>query len=218
MTALAVEMPTPLWAGRAIVRAAGRMALHVAVEGALLPAAAMFTVPVECRPDAESAPGVRPWAGPVDEGRLCASCLRALRGDPAPEPVRPTPAGTAEALSDPYLDRRERRLRVMPDLPAYAEPRLPAEHGGRPIRWSEWGEAPKQVHCSSACNWCGDTGPGLMAGGRQGNPLAKDDPLRWFVAYRCSYCQEMRVYQQAGSADLKLIAHFKPKSPKGVRA
>ncbi|WP_190128445.1 hypothetical protein [Streptomyces mashuensis] len=48
--------------------------------------------------------------------------------------------------------------------------------------------------------------------------MAKDDPLRWFVAYRCSYCQETRVYQQTGAADLKPIAHFKPRSPKGVRA
>ncbi|MEU1311001.1 hypothetical protein ABZ419_19225 [Streptomyces cinnamoneus] len=213
MTALAVEVPTPLWAGRAIVRAAGRMALHVAVEGAQVPAAAMFTVPVECRPDAESAPGVRPWAGPVDEGRLCTPCLRALRGEPAAEPA---PAGACKhgpnrSVPGPERTRPEGNV----GLPAYAEPSLPAEHGGRPIRWSEWGEAPKPSH---ACGWCGDAGPCVMAGGRQGNPLAKDDPLRWFVAYRCSYCQETRVYQQTGTADLTPIAHFEPRSPKGVRA
>ncbi|GHF33217.1 hypothetical protein GCM10010218_12890 [Streptomyces mashuensis] len=213
MTALAVEMPTPLWAGRAIVRAAGRMALHVAVEGAQVPSAAMFTVPVECRPDAESAPGVRPWAGPVDEGRLCAPCLRALRGEPEAELASAGACKHGPDRSGPGP------ARTLPgenaDLPAYDEPGLPAEHDGRPIRWSEWGEAPKPSH---ACGWCGDPGPGAMAGGRQGNPLAKDDPLRWFVAYRCSYCQETRVYQQTGAADLKPIAHFKPRSPKGVRA
>ncbi|MEU5425599.1 hypothetical protein AB0H73_08310 [Streptomyces olivoreticuli] len=214
MTALAVDRPTPLWAGRAIVRAAGRMALHVAVAGAQVPAAAMFTVPVECRPDAESAPGVRPWTGLVDEGRLCAPCLRALRGEPEPGSARLVPAGTVVTVPEPDPDRRGRHLRAMPDLPAYTEPSLPAEHDGRPIRWSEWSDAPKLSH---ACDSCGDPGPCVMAGGRQGNPLAKDDPLRWFVAYRCSYCQETRVYQQAGAADLKPIAHFKPDSPKGGR-
>ncbi|WP_370418976.1 hypothetical protein AB8O64_11000 [Streptomyces sp. QH1-20] len=134
MTALAVEMPSPLWAGRAILRAAGRMALHVAVEGAQVPTAAMFTVPVECRPNAESAPGVRPWTGPVDEGLLCASCLRALRGDPEPEPARLIPAGTAEALPEPDPGRRVRPLWAMPGLSTYAGPPLPAEYGGRPIR------------------------------------------------------------------------------------
>jgi hypothetical protein len=60
MTALGLETPAPVWAGRVIVRATGRMALHVAVAGTKVPSTAMFTVPVECRPDAESAPGVRP--------------------------------------------------------------------------------------------------------------------------------------------------------------
>ncbi|GHG80514.1 hypothetical protein GCM10018779_62140 [Streptomyces griseocarneus] len=174
----------------------------------------MFTVPVECRPDAESAPGVRPWTGPVDEGRLCTPCLRVLRGEPEPELARLVPASTVPVVPEPDSGRRARRLMTMPDLPAYAERSLPAEHGGRPIRWSEWGEAPKLSH---ACDWCGDPGPCVMAGGRQGNPLAKDDPLRWFVAYRCSSCQETRVYQQTGAADLKPIAHFKPESPKGGR-
>ncbi|GGW94965.1 hypothetical protein [Streptomyces noursei] len=216
MTALAVETQAPIWAGRVIVRAAGRMALHVAVAGAQVPDAIMFTVPVECRPDATSAPGVRPWAGPVDEQRLCALCLRALRGEPEPEPARPLPTSAAESLPD--LDRSGRRLRAVPDLPAYTAPALPTEHGGQPIRWSEWAEAPKLSHYSAACDWCGDPGPCLMTGGRQGNPLAKDNPLRWFAAYRCSYCQEMNVYEQVGAADLKPIAHFKPKSPKGARA
>lgn len=215
MTALAVETPTPIWAGRVIVRAAGRIALHVAVEGAAVPSSVMFTVPVECRPDAESAPGVRPWTGPVDEEQLCAACLRALRGEPEPEPARLVPVGVAEALPDPEPDQRGRRLWAVPNLPTYTAPNLPTEHGGRPILWSEWIEAPKLSHFSSACDWCGDAGPCVMAGGRQGNPLSKDNFLRWFVAYRCSYCQEMSVYEQTG-ADLKPIAHFKPKSPKGA--
>ncbi|MFJ9416687.1 hypothetical protein ACIRPT_21195 [Streptomyces sp. NPDC101227] len=217
MSALAVEKPTPVWAGRVVVRSAGRMELHVAVQGAQVPSAIMFTVPVECRPDVESAPGVRPWTGPVDEGRLCASCLRVLRGEPEPEPARRVPASTVEALAGSGLERKG-CLWAVPDLPTYTAPSLPAEHGGRPIRWSEWVEAPKLSHYSAACDWCGDTGPCLMTGGRQGNPLAKDNPLRWFVAYRCSYCQDMRVYEQIGSAGLQSIATFKPKSPKGARA
>ncbi|WP_328333399.1 hypothetical protein [Streptomyces sp. NBC_00455] len=218
MTALAVERPTAVWAGRIIVRAAGRIALHVAIAGATVPTATMFTVPVECHPDAESAPGVRPWTGPVDEERLCASCLRALRGEPEPNPVRTIPTGTAVALPDPGADRQGRLLRAVADLPTYTAPNLPAEHRGRPIRWSEWGTAPQLSHYSSACDWCGDAGPCLMADGRQGNPLVKDNPLGRFVAYRCSYCQEMSVYEQTGAADLSPIAHFKPKSPKGARA
>lgn len=115
MTAWAVEMLTGPWAGRAVVRAAGGMTLHVVVEGAQVPAAAMFTVPVECRPDAESAPGVRPWTGPVDEGRLCAPCLQALRRVPGTESNRQSSGAVAAApLSRPEPD-------------------------GRPLRWSSWG-------------------------------------------------------------------------------
>ncbi|WP_030780804.1 hypothetical protein [Streptomyces sp. NRRL S-920] len=215
MTALAVERPAPAWAGRAIVRAAGRMELHVTVEGVEVPAAAMFTVPVECRPDASSAPGVRPWAGPVDERRLCAACMRALRGEPEPEQVQLATSGTVMVPPpEPGPEGRGRHLRVIPDLPTYTAPSLPTEHDGRPIRWSEWGAAPY----SSACDWCGAHGPCVLAGGRQGNPLAKDNPLRWFVAHRCSYCQQTRVYEQAGTAKLKPIAHFQPESPRSARA
>ncbi|MER5301349.1 hypothetical protein ABT039_18005 [Streptomyces lasiicapitis] len=217
MTALAVETPSPLWSGRAVVRAAGRMELHVAVDGVPVPAAVMFTVPVECSPDAESAPGVRPWAGPVDERRLCASCLRVLRGEPEPKPVRQAPSAAGGPPPEPGPQWRERRLWAIPDLPTTTTS-LPAEHGGRPIRWSEWVAAPKLSNYSSPCGWCGHTGPCMRAGGHQGNPLAKDNPLRWFVAHRCSYCQDTRVYEQAGAADLKPIAHFKPKAQKGVRA
>ncbi|WP_413100871.1 hypothetical protein [Streptomyces sp. Inha503] len=211
VTALAVETSAPKWVGRVIVRAAGRMALHIVVEGAAVPSTAMFTVPVECHPDLESAPGVRPWSGPVDEERLCVACLRALRGETEPEPARLLSTGTIETLPDPAPDRKARRMWAVPDLPTYTLPSLPAERGGRPIQWSPWVEAPKLSHYSSACDWCGDAGPCVMAGGRQ------DEPLCRFVAYRCPYCQEMRVYEQTGAADLDLIAHFKPKSPKGVR-
>ena len=217
MTALAVERSSPIWIGRVIVRTAGRTVLHIAVEGAQVPAAAMFTLPLECHPDADSAPGVRPWTGPVDKGLLCASCLRTLRGEPEPEPVLLVPAGVTETLPESDPGRQGRLLRVVPDLPTYMAPNLPTEHGGRPILWSEWIKAPELSHYSSACDWCGDAGPCVVAGGWQGNPLSKDNPLRRFVAYRCSYCQEMRVYQQTGAADLKPIAHFKAKSPKGAR-
>ncbi|MFE0059953.1 hypothetical protein [Streptomyces sp. NPDC059003] len=213
--ALTAETAVPIWSGRTIVRAAGGMALHVAVEGAQVPAAAMFTVPVECAPDAESAPGVRPWRGPVDERALCPPCLRALRGEPDPGL---SPAGETERLPEPDAHQGARRLWAVPDLPTYTAPSLPPEYGGQPILWSEWIDAPKLSHGPSACDWCGDAGPCVMAGGRQGNPLSKDKPLRWFAAYRCSYCQETNVYEQAGAAELKLIAHFKPKSPKGARA
>ncbi|AKN68730.1 hypothetical protein QR97_01945 [Streptomyces sp. PBH53] len=115
MTALAVETPTPVWAGRVIVRAAGRMALHVAVRGATVPSTAMFTVPVECVPDAESAPGVRPWTGPVDEEQLCRACLRALHAAP-PDPAPSAPARTARELVEPIPARRVRPLWTIPEL------------------------------------------------------------------------------------------------------
>ncbi|MFG2141877.1 hypothetical protein [Streptomyces sp. NPDC048650] len=218
MTALAVETAAPIWAGRVIVRAAGRVALHVAVDGAQVPEAIMFTVPVECQPEAKSAPGVRPWVGPVDEQRLCAPCLRVLRGEPEPEQARQVVTRVTEVLPELEPDHQRRHLCAIPNLPTYTAPSLPAEYGGRLIRWSEWIEAPKLSHYSSPCGWCDDAGPRVMAGGRQGNPLRKDNPLRWLVAYRCSYCQEMRVYEQTGAAGLKPIANFKPKSPKGARA
>uniref|UniRef100_UPI003EC12843 hypothetical protein n=1 Tax=Streptomyces sp. bgisy060 TaxID=3413775 RepID=UPI003EC12843 len=65
-----------------------------------IPAAAMFTVPLECAPDQATAPGVRPWTGPLDENRLCPACRPALHTEPTsataelaegrPEPARPT--------------------------------------------------------------------------------------------------------------------------------
>ncbi|MGW3627792.1 hypothetical protein, partial [Streptomyces sp. NPDC000880] len=89
MSALAVEAPAaPLWAGRLIVRAAGRPLLHVGAEGATAPTMPVFTVPLECCQDLERAPGVRPWDGPVDEALMCPACLRSLRGEPEPAPPR----------------------------------------------------------------------------------------------------------------------------------
>ncbi|MCX4677652.1 hypothetical protein OG413_20485 [Streptomyces sp. NBC_01433] len=112
MTALAVKVTTPLWGGRVIVRAAGRMALHVAVRGVKVPSMAMFTVPVECCPDAESAPGVRSWLGPVAEDQMCPACLRALRGQP--EPVPEPAAQVPETLPQPGPDRTVRPLWAVP--------------------------------------------------------------------------------------------------------
>ncbi|MFB6525217.1 hypothetical protein [Streptomyces sp. NPDC056399] len=96
MSALAVETTVPAGPGRLIVRAAGRLELHIAAATVKLPAAAMFTVPLECRPDPETAPGVRPWHGPLDENRLCPDCQRSLR-------VAPTelPAATSEPRPRP---------------------------------------------------------------------------------------------------------------------
>ncbi|MEU6756025.1 hypothetical protein [Streptomyces sp. NPDC046685] len=71
-------------------------------------------------------------------------------------------------------------------------------------------------HYSSTCEWCGDAGPGEMAGGRQGNPQSTTYPLRRYVAYRCSHCQEMTAYEHVGT-DLKTIAHHKSRAPKGSR-
>ncbi|MFB7403340.1 hypothetical protein ACFCZR_24505 [Streptomyces rubiginosohelvolus] len=221
MSALAVEAPAaPLWSGRLVVRGAGRQALvlHVALEGVSAPVSApMFTVALECAQDAERAPGVRPWPGPVTEASICPRCLRALRGEPEPEPPRLVPAGIAQALPEPAPDRGPRRLWAVPDAPTYAEAPLPREHGGRPITWSAWTTAPALNCISSACEWCGDPGPGEMAGGRQGNPMSRTDPLRRYMAYRCTACQEMTAYEQVGG-DLKTIAHHKSRAPKGSRA
>ncbi|MFC9534435.1 hypothetical protein ACFT38_28410 [Streptomyces sp. NPDC056975] len=122
MSALAVEAPAaPEWSGRLVVRAAGRPVLHVAAEGATAPAVPMFTVPLECVPDAEQAPGVRPWDGPVTAANVCPACLRALRSEPEPEAPRIVPTGVAEGLPEPAPDDRGRHLRAVPDLTVYAE-------------------------------------------------------------------------------------------------
>ncbi|MFI1012620.1 hypothetical protein [Streptomyces sp. NPDC020965] len=133
MTALTIAAPGPLWAGRCVVRAAGRRELHVAVEGAALPVAVMFTVPVECRPDAESAPGVRPWTGPVDEDRLCAGCLRALGAPAADRPV-------TTAAGEPPADRgqaRDHRRQAVPGLSQSSGPGRLVQYGGRPGQWPQ---------------------------------------------------------------------------------
>lgn len=215
MGALAVESPAapPEWAGRLVVRAAGHSDLHVAVEGIAAPRIPVFTVPLECAPDAEKAPGVRPWDGPVTEPSICPACLRSLRGEPEPEWPRPVPVGVAEELPEPEPDRRGRHLRAVPDLVTYAPASLPAEHAGRPITWSAWTKAPTLSHYDPSCEWCGDPGPGEMAGGRQGSPMSKTNPLRRYVAYRCAACQEMTAYEQVGS-ELQTIAHHKSRAPK----
>jgi hypothetical protein len=139
MSALAVETPAAIVPrGRLVVRAAGRPLLHVAQEGATAPKMPVFTVPLECAPDADQAPGVRPWDGPVTESSICPACLRALRGEPEPEKPRVVPAGVAEELPVPASgpDPRGRHLRAVPNLVTYAEAPLPAEHAGRPITWS----------------------------------------------------------------------------------
>jgi hypothetical protein len=216
MSALAVAAPaTPEWGGRLVVRAAGRPLLHIAGEGIMAPAVAVFTVPLECEPDAERAPGVRPWDGPVTESGICPACLRSLRGEPEPEKPRLLPAGVAEELpvSAPDPDRRGRHLQAVPDPVKYAEAPLPAEHAGRPITWSRWTTAPVISHHDPSCEWCGDPGPGEMAGGRQGHPASKTVPFRRFIAYRCTACQEMTAYEQVGS-DLQTITHHKSRAPK----
>lgn len=209
MTALAIEAPaTPEWSGRLLVRAAGRGLLHVVLEGFAAPTMPVFTVPLECVPDVEQAPGVRPWAGPVTESGVCPACLRVLRGEPEPVQPRLVPAGVAEGLPVPEPDRRGRHLWTVPASPTYTEAPLPAEYGGRPITWSSWTQAPVLTHYHPSCEWCEDPGPGEMTGGRQAAPL------RRYVAYRCSACQEMTAYEHVGN-DLKPIAHHKSRAPKG---
>ncbi|MEU5978530.1 hypothetical protein [Streptomyces sp. NPDC047315] len=216
MSALAVEAPAggPEWAGRLIVRAAGRPVLHIGVEGVSAPAVPVFAVALECVPDAERAPGVRPWDGPVTESSICPACLRSLRGEPEPEALRLVPAGVADTLPEQEPAPDGRHLRAVPDIPVYFEAALPAEHGGRPITWSPWTAAPVITHHDPSCGWCGDPGPGEMAGGRQGSPQSRTDPLRRYLAYRCTACQEMTAYEQVGM-DLRIIAHHKSRAPKG---
>ncbi|MFD9190374.1 hypothetical protein ACFWCA_19350 [Streptomyces phaeochromogenes] len=216
MSALAVEtLAAPEWSGRLIVRAAGRPLLHVAGEGVTAPEMPVFTVSLECVSDAEQAPGVRSWDGPVTESSICPACLRSLRGEPEPEKPRLIPAGVAEALPvpAPAPDARGRHLQVVPDPVRYAEAVLPAEHAGRSITWSRWTTAPVITHHDPSCEWCGDAGPGEMAGGRQGHPPSTTAPFRRFIAYRCTACQEMTAYEQVGS-DLQTISHHKSRAPK----
>ncbi|MGW1275536.1 hypothetical protein ACWD4V_01075 [Streptomyces tsukubensis] len=103
-----VSRPYP-WDGRIIVRAAGGTLLHIALRQALMPAAPVFTLPVECHPDPDTAPGLRRWTGPVDEALVCPTCLTALHHgqnpahrvpQAAPPPGRPgppTPEGRGSA-------------------------------------------------------------------------------------------------------------------------
>lgn len=214
MSALAVEAPV-VWAGRGIVRAAGRPVLHVVGEGVAPPAMPVFTVPLECQPNAEQAPGVRPWDGPVTESSICPACLRSLRGEPKPEAPRLVPAGVTEALPEPEPDSRGRsHLRAVPDLPTYAEAPLPAEHAGHPVKWSlPWRPAPVISHYDPSCEWCGDPAHGEMTSGRSGHPTSKTAPLRIYLARRCTSCQLMTAYEQVGG-DLKTIAHHKSRAPK----
>ncbi|MFB6629986.1 hypothetical protein ACFCWY_08830 [Streptomyces sp. NPDC056362] len=215
MSALAIEASAvPEWSGRLIVRAAGRPLLHVALEGSLAPTTPVFTVPLECEPDTERVPGVRPWAGPVSESSLCTACVRSLRGEPEPERPRIVPAGVAEELPAPEPERRGRRLWAVPNEITYAEAPLPGEHAGHPITWSRWQTAPVLSHYDPSCEWCGDAGPGEMVGGRQGHPASTAVPLRRFIAYRCTACQEMTAYEQVDS-DLKTVSHHKSRAPKG---
>jgi hypothetical protein len=214
MTALAVERAAAAeWDGRLVVRAAGRPVLHIGAEGVTAPAMPVFTVPLECAPDVETAPGVRPWDGPVTEAKVCPACLRSLRGLPEPAVPRLVPTGTPQALPEPESTPGRRHLQAVPELPVYAEAALPAEHRGRPITWSRWTPAPIITHYDPSCEWCGDPGPAEMAGGRQGNPMSRTDPLHRYVAYRCTACQEMTAYEQVGS-DLQTIAHHKSRAPK----
>lgn len=216
MSALAVETSAaPEWSDRLVVRAAGRPLLHVAGEGVTVPAMPVFTVPLECVADLERAPGVRPWDGPVAESSICPACLRSLRGEPEPEKPRIVPPGVEEELPVPALapDRSARRLQAVPNSVKYAEALLPAEHAGRPIAWSGWTTAPVITHHGPSCEWCGDAGPGEMAGGHQGHPASTTAAFRRFIAYRCTACQEMTAYEQVGT-DLQTIAHHKSRAPK----
>jgi hypothetical protein len=116
-----------------------------------------------------------PWDGPVTEPSICPVCLRSLRGEPEPEAPRLVPAGVVKALSESEPVWRGRHLRAVPAPVTYAEAPLPAEHAGRPITWSRWITSPVISHYDQSCEWCGDKGPGEMAGGRQGSPMSRTD-------------------------------------------
>lgn len=215
MSALAVETPAAIVPpGRLVVRAAGRPLLHVAGEGVTAPRMPVFTVPLECAPDVEQAPGVRPWDGPVTEADICPACLRALCGEPEPEKPRPVPAGTVEELPKPEPDRRGRHLWAVPEPVTYAEAPLPTEHAGQSITWlMPWRPTPVFDHFDPSCEWCGDREHGEMISGRSGHRKSTTAPLRIFLAYRCTACQLMTAYEQVGG-DLQTIAHHKSRAPK----
>ncbi|MFE2181383.1 hypothetical protein [Streptomyces sp. NPDC059455] len=214
MSALAVEAPVaPEWADRLVVRAAGRPLLHIAKEGITAPPVPVFTVPLECEPDAERPLGVRPWDGPATESSICPVCLRSLRGEPELEQPRLIPAGVAETLPEPEPDRHGRHLWAVSDQQTYAEAPLPAEHAGCPITWSAWKPAPVISHYDPSCEWCGDPGHGELTSGRQGDSASKTAPPRIYLARRCTACQLMTAYEQVGS-DLRTIAHHKSRALK----
>ncbi|MFD5856082.1 hypothetical protein [Streptomyces chartreusis] len=173
----------------------------------------MFTVALECVPDAEQAPGVRPWDGPVTESAICPACLRVLCGEP--ETSQLAPAGVAEEPPS-ALDPCGRHLRAAPDSVTYAEAPLPAEHAGHQITWSQWAMGPVITHYDPSYEWCGDAGPGEVADGRQGHPASTTVPFRRLIAYRCTACQEMTAYEHVGR-DLQSIAHHKSRAPKGLQ-
>ncbi|MFF7838811.1 hypothetical protein ACFZC6_08345 [Streptomyces ossamyceticus] len=215
MSALAVEVlaSPPEWDGRLVVRAAGRPVLHIGAEGITAPSVPVFAVALECTPDAERAPGVRPWDGPVTKSAICPACLRSLRGEPELEAPRLVLAGVAEALPEPEPDRRERHLQAVPAPVTYTEAPLPDKHAGRPITWSPWKPAPTISHYDPSCEWCGDQDHGELTSGCQGHPGSKTPPPRVFLARRCTACQLMTAYEQVGS-ELETIAHHKSRAPK----
>ncbi|MFI7299286.1 hypothetical protein [Streptomyces sp. NPDC050121] len=213
MSALAIEVlaAPPEWDGRLVVRAAGRPVLHIGAEGITAPSVPVFAVALECTPDAERAPGVRPWDGPVTESAICPACLRSLRGEAEPEAPHLVPVGVAKALPEP--DRRGRHLQVVLDPVTYAEACLPDEHAGRPITWSPWKPAPTISHYDPSCDWCGRQDHSELSSGCQGHPGSKTPPPRLFLARRYTACQLMTAYEQVGS-ELKKIAHHKSRAPK----
>lgn len=214
MSALAVETPAAVVPrGRLVVRAAGRPLLHIAGEGVTAPRMPVFTVPLECTLDAEQAPGVRPWDGPVTEADICPACLRALRGEPEPEKPRLVQADAAEELPEPDPDRRGRHLWAVPAPTTYAEAPLPRDHAGQPITWGPWKPAPVISHYDPSCEWCGDRTHGEMTSGRSGHQKSTTNPLRIFLGRRCTACQLMTAYEQVGG-DLQTIAHHKSRAPK----
>jgi hypothetical protein len=196
-----------------VVRAAGRPLLHIAGEGVTAPRMPVFTVPLECTPDAERAPGVRPWDGPVTEADICPACLRALRGEPEPEKPRLVPAGAVEELPEPEPDRRGRHLWAVPAPTTYTEAPLPRDHAGQPLSWGPWKPAPVLSHYDPSCEWCGDRTHGEMTSGRSGHSQSTTAPLRIFLGRRCTACQLMTAYEQVGG-DLRTIAHHKSRAPK----
>jgi hypothetical protein len=178
--------PLPAWSASAtgVVRAPVTGELHLLPAGAVPPRRLAADVDLLCSATGRSTPAVRPYDGPWDERRACCrTCLALARGE------MPQPAATVA-----YLPASAPSLPVGP-----APSRLPAAHRAGPIAWQDWEGQPLVSHISSACEACGDPGPGQWTHG------SAEQPPTLYIAFRCPACGHERAHLRRDDGTLALV-------------